>query len=346
MKFLDETRVFIASGDGGNGCVSFRREKYVEFGGPDGGDGGRGGDVWVEVVEGLNTLIDYRYQQHFKAARGVDGSGRNRTGSGGDDVVLKVPVGTQVFEEDKETLLADLTEVGQRIKLASGGNGGFGNTHFKTSTNQAPRRANPGLEGEEFWIWLRLKLIADAGLVGLPNAGKSTFLAAVSRAKPKIADYPFTTLTPNLGVAAVDGAEFVIADIPGLIEGAHEGAGLGTRFLGHVERCGVLLHLVDISQDDLEGAYRTVRGELTGYGHGLDSKAEIVALSKVDTLTPEDAEERRAGLAKAIGKDVITLSAASGAGVEDTLRLLRSTFGKSRERGKAKEPALEGWRPI
>ena len=346
MKFLDECKIFIASGGGGNGCVSFRREKYVEFGGPDGGDGGRGGDVYVEAVDALNTLIDYRYRQHFKAGRGTDGHGRNRTGPGGEDVTLKVPVGTQVFEEDKQTLLADLTEVGQRICLSKGGNGGFGNTHFKSSTNQAPRSANPGAPGEEFWIWLRLKLIADVGLVGLPNAGKSTFLAAVSRAKPKIADYPFTTLAPNLGVASIDGAEFVIADIPGLIEGAHEGAGLGTRFLGHVERCGVLLHLVDISQEDIIGAYRTIRSELASYDQGLAGKAELVALSKSDTLTPEEAEARRAELAGAIGKEVVVISAASGAGVEDVLRRLRSIFGEGRKREQAKETVAPAWRPI
>ena len=279
MKFLDQAKVYIRSGDGGAGSVSFRREKFIEFGGPDGGDGGRGGDVWLEAVNGLNTLIDYRYQQHFKAKTGVHGMGRNMTGAKGADVTLKVPAGTQIFEEDNETLICDLTEVGQRFLLAKGGNGGFGNQHFKTSTNQAPRRANPGLPGEELNIWLRLKLIADAGLVGLPNAGKSTFLAAVTAAKPKIADYPFTTLHPGLGVARIDAREFVIADIPGLIEGAHEGVGIGDRFLGHVERTRVLLHLVSAQEENPGKAYKTVRAELEAYGNGLTDKAEIVALS-------------------------------------------------------------------
>src|SRR5918993_1213049 len=260
MKFLDQAKIYIRSGDGGAGAVSFRREKFIEFGGPDGGDGGRGGDVWVECVEGLNTLIDYRYQQHFKAQKGEHGMGKNRAGAKGKDIVLKVPAGTQILEEDGETLLADMTHVGQRVLLAKGGNG-----HFTTSTNRAPRRANPGQEGRESWIWLRLKLIADAGLVGLPNAGKSTFLAAVSAAKPKIADYPFTTLHPNLGVAKVGERDFVLADIPGLIEGAHEGAGIGDRFLGHVERTGVLIHLVDGTQDDVKSAYTIIRGELAAY---------------------------------------------------------------------------------
>ncbi|OYY13045.1 MAG: GTPase ObgE, partial [Rhizobiales bacterium 35-68-8] len=272
MKFLDQAKVYVRSGDGGAGCVSFRREKFIEFGGPDGGDGGRGGDVWIECVDGLNTLIDYRYQQHFKAKKGEHGKGANRTGARGSDVVLKVPAGTQVLDEDEETILADLTEIGQRIKLLEGGNGGFGNAQFKTSTNQAPRRANPGLEGQEKWIWLRLKLIADAGLVGLPNAGKSTFLAATTAARPKIADYPFTTLHPGLGVVRVDGREFVLADIPGLIEGAHEGAGIGDRFLGHVERCGALLHLVDGTCEHAGKAYKTVRAELLAYGGSLEDK--------------------------------------------------------------------------
>jgi GTPase len=322
MKFLDQAKVYIRSGDGGNGAVSFRREKYIEFGGPDGGDGGRGGNVYAECVDGLNTLIDYRYQQHFKAGRGGHGMGRDRAGAKGPDVVLKIPVGTEILEEDNETLLADLTHVGQRILLASGGNGGFGNTHFKSSTNRAPRRANPGLEGTERWLWLRLKLIADAGLVGLPNAGKSTFLAAVSAAKPKIADYPFTTLHPNLGVVDIDRRGFVLADIPGLIEGAHEGAGLGDRFLGHVERCRVLLHLVDATGEDPAEAYRTIRAELSAYGHGLAEKPEIVALSKIDALAPAEITKRQKKLAKAAGRTPILLSAVSGAGVETALRLL------------------------
>src|SRR5512141_1507640 len=277
MKFLDQAKIFIRSGDGGNGCVSFRREKFIEFGGPNGGDGGKGGDVVVEAVNGLNTLIDYRYQQHFKAQRGGNGMGKERAGANGKDVVLKVPVGTQVYEEDGETLLADLTEVGQRVTIAEGGNGGFGNAHFKSSTNRAPHHANPGQPGEEHTIRLRLKLIADAGLIGLPNAGKSTFLAAVSAAKPKIADYPFTTLHPNLGVVRIDGTDFVLADIPGLIEGAHEGAGIGDRFLGHVERTAVLLHLVDATLDDVAEAYGIVRGEVEAYGAGLVDKPEILA---------------------------------------------------------------------
>src|SRR6476620_7425118 len=277
MKFLDQAKIYIQSGSGGAGSVSFRREKFIEFGGPDGGDGGRGGDVVVECVDGLNTLIDYRFQQHFKAKTGMHGMGRNRAGARGDDVVLKVPVGTQIYDIDGETLIADLTEVGESIVIARGGNGGFGNLHFTTSTNRAPRRANPGQTGIEMTIWLRLKLIADAGLVGLPNAGKSTFLATVTAAKPKIADYPFTTLHPGLGVVHVDGREFVLADIPGLIEGAHEGAGLGDRFLGHIERCRVLLHLVDAGCEHAGEAYKTIRGELEAYGNGLEDKAEIVA---------------------------------------------------------------------
>jgi GTP-binding protein len=323
MKFLDQAKVQIRSGDGGAGAVSFRREKYIEFGGPDGGDGGRGGDVWIEAVNGLNTLIDYRYQQHFKAKTGGHGMGRNRSGSKGEDVTLKVPVGTQVFAEDNETLIYDLTEVGERYRLAAGGNGGFGNDHFKSSTNRAPRHANPGLEGVEMTLWLRLKLIADAGLVGLPNAGKSTFLATVTRARPKIADYPFTTLHPNLGVATVDGQEFVIADIPGLIEGAHEGTGIGDRFLGHVERNRVLLHLVSGREEDVAGAYRTVRGELKAYGHGIIEKPEIVALSQIDTLGEEERAEKRKALAEACGSLPMMISAATGEGMQGVLRALR-----------------------
>src|SRR6059058_5297556 len=285
MKFLDEAKVYIRSGDGGNGCVAFRREKYIEFGGPSGGNGGRGGDVIVEVADGLNTLIDYRYQQHFKAQKGTNGMGKDRHGANGKDIVLKVPLGTQIFDEDRETLIHDFTEVGERFVLAEGGNGGFGNAHFKSSTNRAPRNANPGAPGEEGWIWLRLKLIADAGLVGLPNAGKSTFLSKVSAARPKVADYPFTTLHPQLGVVNVHGEEFVMADLPGLIEGASDGAGLGTRFLGHVERCRVLLHLVDGTEEDPAAAYRTVRHELDAYGHGLADKPEILALTKSDALS-------------------------------------------------------------
>src|SRR6201994_2569511 len=292
MKFLDQCKIFIRSGDGGGGSVSFRREKFIEYGGPDGGDGGKGGGGWIEAVDGLNTLIDYRYQQHFKAETGVHGMGRNRAGHNGADIELKVPVGTQVYEEDRETLIADLDHAGMRVRLANGGNGGLGNTHFKGPINQAPRFAMPGQSGQERWLWLRLKLIADVGLVGLPNAGKSTFLAATSAAKPKIADYPFTTLTPNLGVVDLSENErFVIADIPGLIEGASEGAGLGTRFLGHVERTAVLIHLIDATEDDIVGAYKTIRGELKNYGEGLAEKRELLVLNKADAL---DADARKA----------------------------------------------------
>ncbi len=334
MKFLDQAKVYIRSGSGGAGCLSFRREKFIEFGGPDGGDGGRGGDVVVECVDGLNTLIDYRYQQHFKAKTGGHGMGKNRSGAAGADVVLKVPKGTQVFDEDNETLLADLTEIGERAVLARGGNGGFGNAHFKSATNQAPRRANPGLPGEERWIWLRLKLIADAGLVGLPNAGKSTFLASVSAARPKIADYPFTTLHPQLGVVRIDGREFVLADIPGLIEGAHEGAGLGDRFLGHVERCRVLLHLVDGTCEHAGKAYKTVRNELLAYGHGLAEKREIVALNKADALTPEDLKQQKARLQRAAKQTPLVISAATGKGAPEALRALRNVIDAAEDRGE------------
>ena len=308
MKFLDEAKVYIRSGDGGNGCVAFRREKYIEFGGPSGGNGGRGGDVIVEVVDGLNTLIDYRYQQHFKAQKGTNGMGKDRHGANGKPIVLKVPVGTQIFDEDRETLIHDFTTLGEKFVLAEGGNGGFGNAHFKSSTNRAPRNANPGQEGEERWIWLRLKLIADAGLVGLPNAGKSTFLSVVSAAKPKIADYPFTTLHPQLGVVDVDGREFVLADIPGLIEGAHEGAGLGDRFLGHVERCRVLLHLVDATCEHAGKAYKTVRTELDAYEGDLAGKIEIVALNKIDAVTPEQLKAQRDRLKRAAKKTPLLMS--------------------------------------
>jgi GTP-binding protein len=337
MKFLDEAKVYIQSGAGGNGCVSFRREKFIEFGGPNGGDGGRGGDVVVEAVEGLNTLIDYRYQQHFKAKRGGHGMGKDRHGANGKDAVLKVPVGTQVYEEDGEMLLADLTEVGQRAIIAKGGNGGFGNAHFKTSTNRAPRHVNPGQPGEELTIRLRLKLIADAGLVGLPNAGKSTFLATVSAARPKIADYPFTTLHPQLGVVRVDQREFVLADLPGLIEGAHEGTGLGDRFLGHTERCNVLLHLVDGTSEDPSAAYNIVRDELEAYGHGLADKPEIVALSKADSLTPEQLKSQTAILKKACTKTPLVLSSQSGQGVNEALRALLGAVDRKRESELANE---------
>jgi GTP-binding protein len=347
MKFLDQTKIYIRSGDGGNGSVSFRREKFIEFGGPDGGDGGKGGDVWIEAVDNLNTLIDYRYQQHFKAKSGVGGMGKDRAGGKGGDVVLKVPVGTEILDEDNETLIADLDTLGKRILVARGGNGGFGNAHFKSSVNRAPRRANPGQPGEERWLWLRLKLIADAGLVGLPNAGKSTFLAAVSAAKPKIADYPFTTLTPNLGVAAIDGREFVIADIPGLIEGAHEGAGLGDRFLGHVERCSVILHLVDGTAESPAQDYLTVRGELAAYGHGLADKPEIVAISKADAFDAKRADEVRKALRKAAGVRALILSAVSGDGVPAVLRALALQVKAEKTADPNVVPAekTEAWRP-
>ena len=342
MKFLDQARVYVRSGNGGAGAMSFRREKYIAMGGPDGGDGGKGGDVWVEAVDGLNTLIDYRYQQHFKAETGVHGMGRNRNGAMGADIVLKVPVGTQIYEEDNETLITDLDNLGDRYLIAKGGNGGHGNARFKSSTNQAPRHANPGQEGVERWLWLRLKLIADAGLVGLPNAGKSTFLASVTAAKPKIADYPFTTLHPNLGVAAIDGGEFVIADIPGLIEGAHEGVGIGDRFLGHVERTNVLLHLVSANEADVSEAYKIVRGELDAYGAGLEDKIELVALSQVDTLLPEDRAEKLAELKKACGKKPFEVSSISREGIEDILRAMIGEVEKDREAGKEKQPAKAG----
>ena len=345
MKFLDQAKVYIRSGDGGAGSVSFRREKFIEFGGPDGGDGGRGGDVCVECVEGLNTLIDYRYQQHFKARPGGHGMGKNRAGGKGTDVILKVPKGTQIFEEDGETLIADLTEIGQTVTLAKGGNGGFGNAYFTTSTNRAPRHANPGLSGEERWIWLRLKLIADAGLVGLPNAGKSTFLATVTAAKPKIADYPFTTLHPGLGVVRVDGREFVLADIPGLIEGAHKGHGLGDRFLGHVERCRVLLHLVDATGEDAGKAYKIIRAELDAYGHGLEDKIEIVALSKIDAVTPEILKEQRAKLKRATKKEPLLVSAASNKGVTEILRALAAIIDENKKEETEVGAVEKAWHP-
>ena len=349
MKFLDQARIHLKSGAGGAGSVSFRREKYVEFGGPDGGDGGSGGHVWAECVDGLNTLIDYRFQQHFKAQTGTHGMGRNRNGAAGEDIILKVPVGTQIFEEDGETLIADLTKVGERVLLAKGGNGGFGNTHFKSSTNRAPRHANPGQEAEERSIWLRLKLIADIGLVGLPNAGKSTFLSVVSRAKPKIADYPFTTLVPNLGVAFVDGKEFVIADIPGLIQGAHEGAGLGDRFLGHVERCAALLHLIDGTQDDVVGAYNTIQGELTAYGGGLADKRQIVALNKSDAMSEDEIETRRRALEACHGHHVHVISGVSRDGITTLSRallgLVEHNRGEQETDANAVEDHATEWQP-
>ncbi|TMM54649.1 GTPase ObgE [Sulfitobacter sabulilitoris] len=344
MKFLDLCKVYIRSGAGGGGCVSFRREKYIEFGGPDGGDGGTGGSVWAEAVDGLNTLIDFRYQQHFFAKNGQPGMGRQRTGKDGDDIVLRVPVGTEILDEDQETVLVDMTELGQRVQLARGGNGGFGNLHFKSSTNQAPRRANPGQDGVERTLWLRLKLIADVGLLGLPNAGKSTFLAATSNARPKIADYPFTTLHPNLGVVGVDNTEFVVADIPGLIEGASEGRGLGDLFLGHVERCAVLLHLVDGTSATVAEDYRTIITELEAYGGDLADKPRVTVLNKIDALTDEDRAEAEAELETASGGPVMRMSGVAGDGVTDVLRALRGQINEDRLRHRPAEE-VEEWHP-
>jgi GTP-binding protein len=331
MKFLDEAKIWVKAGDGGDGVIAFRREKFIEFGGPDGGNGGKGGNVIAEAVAGLNTLIDFRYAQHFKARKGGNGAGSDRTGAASDEVVLKLPVGTQIFADDRETMIADLDKLGKRVVLARGGDGGFGNANYKTSTNRAPRRADKGWPGEERWLWLRLKLIADAGLVGLPNAGKSTFLAAVSAARPKIADYPFTTLHPQLGVVRLNATEeFVLADLPGLIEGAAEGAGLGTRFLGHVERCKVLLHLVDGSAADPASAYRTIRRELAEYGHGLEDRPELVALNKADAMTPQARTARVKALSRAAGKPVMLISGASGEGVPELLRALADMIAAAR----------------
>ncbi len=345
MKFLDLAKVYIRSGAGGNGCVSFRKEKFVEFGGPDGGDGGNGGDVIAEAVDGLNTLIDFRYQQHFFADNGQPGMGSSRTGKSGEDIILRVPVGTEIIDEDEETLIADLTGVGQRIVLAKGGNGGWGNLHFKSATNQAPRRANPGQEAVERTIWLRLKLIADVGLLGMPNAGKSTFLAATSNARPKIADYPFTTLVPNLGVVGVDNVEFVVADIPGLIEGASEGRGLGDMFLGHVERCAVLLHLIDGTSGDPVNDMETIIGELEAYGGDLADKPRITVLNKIDTLDAEEREFLKEELEEATGGPVMLMSGVSGEGVTDVLRALRSKIDEDRLRHRAAPQEDAPWQP-
>jgi GTP-binding protein len=341
VKFLDQAKVFVRSGNGGNGCLSFRREAFIEFGGPNGGDGGRGGDVIVECVAALNTLIDFRYQQHFKAENGRPGMGRDMTGASGKDIVLRVPLGTQVWDEDYETLLADMTEVGQQVKLATGGDGGFGNARFKSSTNRAPRKTTPGWPGQEMWIWLRLKLIADAGLVGLPNAGKSTFLSAVTAAKPKVADYPFTTLHPGLGVVSLGDEEFVLADIPGLIEGAHEGAGLGDRFLGHIERCGALLHLVDATGEDPVAAWETVREELAAYGGELETKPEVLALSKTDTMTAEDVAALQDLFEEETGERPMALSSASGQGVRQALGRLMDHIRADRSDRQAEEQEAE-----
>jgi GTP-binding protein len=345
MKFLDQAKVYIRSGNGGNGCVAFRREKYIEFGGPWGGDGGRGGDVWAEAVDNLNTLIDYRYQQHIYAKSGEGGMGKEMTGARGNDALLRVPPGTQIYEDDGETPIADLAKVGDRVMLAKGGNGGFGNAHFKSATNQAPRNANPGLPGEEKTIILRLKLIADVGLIGLPNAGKSTFLSRVSAARPKIADYPFTTLNPQLGVVKIDNTDFVLADLPGLIEGAHEGAGLGDKFLGHAERCSVILHLVDGTQSGIAAAYKTIRGEVEAYAQGLEDKPEIVALNKIDSIPKAQIAKKKASLEKASGGRVFLLSGVTGEGVQDVLRALAKEIAKRRA-GPAKSKARErAWSP-
>ena len=346
MKFLDLAKVYIRSGGGGGGSVSFRREKFIEYGGPNGGDGGGGGSVWVETVDGLNTLIDFRYQQHFFAKSGQPGMGQGRTGKDGDDIILRVPVGTEVLDEDQETVIADMTELGQRVLIAKGGNGGFGNLHFKSSTNQAPRRANPGQEGVERTIWLRLKLIADVGLLGLPNAGKSTFLAATSNARPKIADYPFTTLHPNLGVVGVDNIEFVVADIPGLIEGAHEGVGLGVRFLGHVERCAVLLHLVDGTSETVAEDYKTIIGELEAYGGDLAFKNRVTVLNKVDALDDAARAQAKAALEEASGGSVMEMSGVAKLGTTEVLRALRAQIDDNRLRahiGEAEDDAP--WQP-
>jgi GTP-binding protein len=343
MKFLDQCKIYLKSGDGGRGAMSFRREKFIEFGGPDGGDGGKGGDIVFEAADNLNTLIDYRYSQHFRAQNGRGGAGANRTGANGRDLVLRVPIGTQVLDDDKETVLADLTRPGQRVVLLRGGDGGFGNAHYKTSTNQAPRRAHPGWPGRELWVWLRLKLIADAGLVGLPNAGKSTLLSRLSQAKPKIADYPFTTLHPQLGVVRIDDeTEFVLADLPGLIEGASEGAGLGTRFLGHVERCAAILHLIDGTEDDIIGAYRTIRRELKDYGHGLADKPEVVGLNKIDAIDPAEVDEKCRALAGVAGPGtpVLAVSGVSGAGLSELVGTVFATIRDARaeaERGELVE---------
>ncbi|MBZ0128750.1 MAG: GTPase ObgE [Rhodobacteraceae bacterium] len=345
MKFLDLAKVTIRSGAGGNGCVSFRREKFVEYGGPDGGDGGRGGSVWAEAVDGLNTLIDFRYQQHFFADNGRPGAGRARTGKDGEDIVLKVPVGTEILEDDQETVVADLSSLGERVLLAKGGNGGFGNLYFKSSTNQAPRRANSGQPEIERELWLRLKLIADVGLLGMPNAGKSTFLAATSNARPKIADYPFTTLHPNLGVVGVDGAEFVVADIPGLIAGAHEGRGIGDRFLGHVERSAVLLHLVDGTSEDVVEDWQTIITELEQYGGDLANKPRITALNKIDALDDDERAEKLAALGRAVGGPVMAMSGVSREGLIEVLRELRARIGERARILATAGEEPETWRP-
>jgi len=345
MKFLDTAKVYIQSGKGGNGCIAFRREKFIEYGGPWGGDGGKGGDVWAEAVENLNTLIDYRYQQHVRAKTGEGGKGKDMHGAGGADALLRVPVGTQIFEEDGETLIADLAQAGDRVMLLRGGNGGFGNAHFKSATNQAPRYANPGQPGEEKAIILKLKLIADVGLIGLPNAGKSTFLARVSQAKPKIADYPFTTLHPQLGMVRIDTTDFVLADLPGLIEGAHEGVGLGHKFLGHAERCGAILHLIDGTESEIARAYTTIHAELDAYGAGLAGKPEIVVLNKSDAIAKSELAKKRAALKKACGREVFVMSGFTGEGVEEVLRALAKEIAKRRAKDKKARTSARAWAP-
>lgn len=351
MKFLDQAKIFVKSGDGGAGCVSFRREKYIEFGGPNGGDGAKGGDVIFEAVDNLNTLIDFRYHQHFKAKRGGNGMGSDKSGAKGDTIVIKVPVGTEILDEDGETVIVDMVTSGQTYLIAKGGDGGRGNAKFKTSTNQAPRYAEPGWPGEERWVWLRLKLIADIGLIGLPNAGKSTFLSSVTQARPKIADYPFTTLHPNLGVAWVDNYEVVIADIPGLIEGAHEGVGLGDRFLKHVERCAAFLHLIDATQDDVVGAYKAIRKELDLYNDKMKNKPEVIALNKCDALTEKEIKEKTLALEDAAGKKVFNISAVAKQGVYDCLRDLskfisRDRKAKTEDIVPAEEKVCTPWSPL
>ncbi len=351
MKFLDQAKIFIKSGDGGPGCVSFRREKYIEFGGPNGGDGGKGGSVYIEAVPNLNTLIDFRYAQHFKAPRGEGGKGSQKTGAKGEDIVIKVPIGTEILAEDQETLIVDMIEPGQRFLIAKGGDGGRGNEQFKSSTNQAPRYAEPGWPGEEKWVWLRLKVIADVGLIGMPNAGKSTFLSVVTKARPKIADYPFTTLHPNLGVAWVDGYEMVLADIPGLIEGAHEGVGLGDRFLKHVERCSAFLHLIDATSEDVVKAYKDIRRELELYNDNLKNKPEVVVLNKCDALPQDEVEEKKVALKKACGKKVYAMSAIAKQGIFDCLVAVNKYITRERKNNNEPEAAevdvvSKPWSPL
>lgn len=346
MKFLDQAKIYLQSGNGGPGCLSFRREKYIEFGGPDGGNGGKGGDIYFVVDDRLNTLIDFRYQQHYKAESGKHGMGKDRSGAGGADLIIKVPAGTQILDEDNETVLADLMEEGEELLFLKGGDGGFGNAHYKSSTNQAPRKTTPGWPGQELTVWLRLKLIADAGVVGLPNAGKSTFLSAVSNAKPKIADYPFTTLHPNLGVIKRGDKDFVIADIPGLIEGAHEGHGLGDRFLGHIERTSVLLHLIDCTQDDPIQAYNTIRNELKEYGQNIENKHEIIAINKIDSLGEELSEDIRQTVEKALDKPVYKISAVSGENVDSVLFALADVIAAHKKAEKEKDLEEDDFEPL